>query len=889
MGKRIVIIDGNSLINRAYYAMQRPMITKEGIYTQGIYGFINMLTKIQDDYVPDYITVAWDRKAPTFRHEEYKEYKAGRKKMPPELAMEIPLMKDILTAMNIENLEIDGFEADDIIGTVARIAEEDGLEPLIITGDKDALQLATDVTHVLITKKGISEFDLYDREKMIERYQLTPEQFIDLKGLMGDQSDNIPGIPGVGEKTGIKLLTQFGSVANLLANTDQISNVKLRAKVEENAQLAAMSRRLATINQYVPLDIEMEKYKVAQPDYNALINLYVKLEFNSFLKRLHIEDNPEMSMDFDDSDVEYSKTEIVALEGLEFLNELNAETPVIIKVFSDNNHIEEPAIFGVAFLIDDKYYYVNFDAADILNELIVLLNEKKLKLIGHDLIKDYYALMYKGFTCPITEFDTAIAQYVIDPTKSNYNMKTLAFENLHYELKDEKEFMEESGQIDLLGGSTSKYIDYGFDWCIAVKRLMQQQKKSLAENQLERVFEQVELPLIEVLASMEVEGFHVDKRTLETFGTILKEEIIKLEKGIYSLAGTEFNINSPAQLGEILFEKLELPAGKKTKRGYSTSADVLEKIRDKHPIVDMVLQYRTLSKLNSTYVEGLKPLIGKDGKIRAHLQQTVTATGRISCTEPNLQNIPIRQDLGRQLRKAFVPGCENCTLVGADYSQIELRILAHLSGDENLIEAFNNGDDIHRNTAARVFNLDYDAVTPLDRSRAKAVNFGVIYGMSGFGLSEELQITRKEAEKYIKDYFDKHTAVKNYMDEQVANCKANGYSETIMGRKRYIHEINSSAYMTRQFGERLAMNSPIQGSAADIIKIAMIKVYRELKEKNYQSKLILQVHDELIIKTVKSELDEIEELLVRNMENAMELKVKLESDLNQGDTWYDLK
>lgn len=422
-----------------------------------------------------------------------------------------------------------------------------------------------------------------------------------------------------------------------------------------------------------------------------------------------------------------------------------------------------------------------------------------------------------------------------------------------------------------------------------MKRLMQQQKKILAENQLERVFEQVELPLVEVLASMEMEGFHVDKGTLETFGTILKEEIGKLEKGIYALAGTEFNINSPAQLGEILFEKLELPAGKKTKRGYSTSADVLEKIRDKHPIVDMVLQYRTLSKLNSTYVEGLKPLIGKDGKIRAHLQQTVTATGRISCTEPNLQNIPIRQDLGRQLRKAFVPGCEECTLVGADYSQIELRILAHLSGDENLIDAFNNGDDIHRNTAARVFNLDYDAVTPLDRSRAKAVNFGVIYGMSGFGLSEELQITRKEAEKYIKEYFDKHTAVKNYMDEQVANCKANGYSETIMGRKRYIHEINSSNYMTRQLGERLAMNSPIQGSAADIIKIAMIKVYRELKEKNYQSKLILQVHDELIIKTVKSELDEIEELLVRNMENAMELKVKLESDLNQGDTWYDLK
>lgn len=889
MGKRIVIIDGNSLINRAYYAMQRPMITKEGIYTQGIYGFINMLTKIQDDYVPDYITVAWDRKSPTFRHEEYKEYKAGRKKMPPELAMEIPLMKEVLTAMNIENLEIDGFEADDIIGTVARIAEEEGLSPLIITGDKDALQLATDVTQILITKKGISEFDLYDREKMIERYQLTPEQFIDLKGLMGDQSDNIPGIPGVGEKTGIKLLTQFGSVANLLANTEEISNVKLRAKVEENAQLAAMSRRLATINKYVPLDIEIEKFKSVQPDYNALINLYVKLEFNNFLKRLHIEDNEEMSMDFEDDDVDYIKTEINGDLKISVLADLEPGAEIILKVFSDNNHIEEPAMIGAAILADDKYFYVNLEEGEASKKLLDLFNEKQFHIIGHDLIKDYYVLMYKGFNCPQTTFDTAIAQYVIDPTKSNYNLKTLAFENLHYELKDEKEFMEESGQIDLLSDNGLKYMDYGFDWCIAVRRLMLMQKKTLADNGLEKVFQQVELPLIEVLASMEVEGFDVDKETLETFGVVLKEEIIKLEKGIYGLAGTEFNINSPLQLGEILFENLELPAGKKTKRGYSTSADVLEKIRDQHPIVDMVLQYRTLSKLNSTYVEGLKPLIGSDGKIRAHFQQTVTATGRISCTEPNLQNIPIRQDLGRQLRKAFVTGCEDCTLVGADYSQIELRILAHLSGDQNLLDAFNNGDDIHRITAARVFNLDSDQVTPLDRSRAKAVNFGVIYGMSGFGLSEELQITRKEAEKYIKDYFDKHLAVKNYMDEQVASCKALGYSETIMGRKRYIHEINSSNYMTRQFGERLAMNSPIQGSAADIIKLAMVKVYKELRDGNYKSRLILQVHDELIIKTNKAEMEAVEELLVRNMENAMDLKVKLESDLNQGDTWYDLK
>lgn len=887
MGNRIVIIDGNSLINRAYYAMQRPMITKEGIYTQGIYGFLNMLTKIQDDYAPDYMAVAWDRKAPTFRHEEYSEYKAGRKKMPPELAMELPMMKDILSAMSIENLEIDGFEADDIIGTVARIAEDDGLEPLIITGDKDALQLATDVTKVLLTKKGVTAFELYDREAMIDRYQLTPEQFIDLKGLMGDQSDNIPGIPGVGEKTGIKLLMQFGSVANLLANTDQIANTKLRVKVEENAQLAAMSRRLATINKYVPLDIDLEKMKIEAPDYDALIDLYVKLEFNSFLKKLHVEEKASKP-DTVEEDVAVECIEIKDLQGLESISALKKGTEVIIKVFGDYNHIDTPLLYGVGMLIDDKYYYVNLSDDQVKTGFITMLNEKQLTFGGHELKKDYYGLMFHGLQRAKSVFDTAVAQYVLDPTKSSYDLKSLMFELLHEEMKDEKDVLEEGGQMDLLGNTDAKYAEFGLIWCLAVRKLRAVQMKTLMEQDLLKVFEEVELPLIEVLASMEVDGFAVSKETLESQGSLLKHEIEKLEKGIYALAEQPFNINSPIQLGEILFEKLQLPAGKKTKRGYSTSADVLEKIRDKHPIVDMVLQYRTLTKLNSTYVEGLKPLIGRDGRIRAHFQQTVTATGRISCTEPNLQNIPIRQELGRQLRKAFVPA-DGYTLVGADYSQIELRILAHLSGDENLIDAFNHGDDIHRNTAARVFNLPYDAVTPLDRSRAKAVNFGVIYGMSGFGLSENLNITRREAERYIKDYFDKHQAVKAYMDGEVAGCKENGYTQTLMGRKRFIHEINASNFMTRQLGERLAMNSPIQGTAADIIKIAMIKVYRQLKEDGFKSKLILQVHDELIIETAMDELDEVKKLLVENMESAITLKVRLESDLNEGGNWYDLK
>lgn len=869
--------------------MQRPMITKEGIYTQGIYGFLNMLNKIIEDHKPSYMAVAWDKKSPTFRHQEYAEYKAGRKKMPAELAMEFPIMKEILSAMNIKSFELDGFEADDIIGTIARVSEEDGLKPLIITGDKDALQLATNITNVIITKRGITDFDVYDYDKMVERYQLTPEQFIDLKGLMGDQSDNIPGIPGVGEKTGIKLLTQFGSVANLLANTDQISNAKLRAKVEENAMLAAMSRRLATINKYVPLDYSLDELLFTEPDYNKLIDLYVKLEFNSFLKKLKISNNsPEVKMQPQEEKIDYEKIIINSVNELGVLNSLASDKTVYIKVFNDRKHVGNVGVEGISFIFDNKYYYANTHDTELLDRIIMILNEKKPAFAGHNLVEDYYALMCHGFDAAETLFDTSIAAYLIDPSKSDYSVKNIAFEYLHEEIPEEKKYIEDNGQIDLLGNTSDPYEEYGLIYLDAVRRLTPLLKSRIEEMEMEEVLYKVELPLVEVLASMEKEGFSCDENVLNDIGITLASEIEKTETEIFNLAGTEFNINSPVQLGDILFERLGLPAGKKTKRGYSTSAEVLDKLRDKHPIVELVLYYRTVSKLKSTYVDGLKPLIGKDGKIRAHFQQTVTATGRISCTEPNLQNIPVRNELGRSLRKAFVPS-KGGILIGADYSQIELRVLAHLSGDENLIQAFNNGDDIHKNTAARVFNLSYDEVTPLDRSRAKAVNFGVIYGMSGFGLSEELHITRKEAEKYIADYFAKHQSVKAYMDKQINDCKEKHYTKTIMGRKRFIHEINASNFMVRQAGERLAMNSPIQGSAADIIKLAMIKVYREIKERNLKSKLILQVHDELIIDTDMLETEIIKELLVRNMEEAMDLSVKLESDMNEGETWYLLK
>ena len=888
MAKKIVIIDGNSLINRAYYAMQRPMMTKEGVYTHAVYGFINMLNKIIKDQTPDYMAVAWDLKSPTFRHKEYKEYKAGRKKMPMELAMQLPIMEEVLDAMKIKNLSLEGYEADDIIGTIARRGEADGLDVLVITGDKDALQLVSEKTKVMITRKGISEFDLYDEAKMLERYELTPTQFIDLKGLMGDQSDNIPGIPGVGEKTGINLLKQFGSITNMLDNVDEISQTKLREKVRDNAPLALMSRRLAEIQTNVPIDTEIESLKMEEPDTIRLVDVYSKLEFQSFIKKL------DGGIGASEEDKSQSlSTETIELKNLGIIEDASVLADVLkpgelfIKVFSDNSHINMPTIYGIAFVIDGKYYY----AADegVVRKLIDEINDKKPIISGHGLSQDEYCLIINGAEGFTTGFDTEVCAYILDPSKSGYSLKALAAEHLHKDVPEEKEFYKGLKQESFFDDNRDAYSDYGFQWLSAVVNLKNVQKNKLEAEGLEIVYEDIERPLVYTMAAMEKEGFRTDKETLLDFGKELVGEIDSITSEIYKIADTEFNINSPKQLGEVLFEKLKLPAGKKTKTGYSTSAEVLEKLYDEHPIIPDILRYRTLAKLNSTYVEGLVPLIGFDGKIRPHFQQTVTATGRISCTEPNLQNIPIRNEYGRLLRKAFAAENSDCLLVGADYSQIELRVLAHLSEDESLIGAFNNGEDIHRATASRVFEVPYDEVTSLDRSKAKAVNFGVIYGMSGFGLSEELGISRKDAENFIKDYFEKHPKVKAYMDAQKTLCKERGYTETLFGRRRYIPEIKSSNFMVRSLGERLAMNSPIQGTAADIIKKAMNLVSAELINGGYKSRLILQVHDELIINTYKDEQERVEELLVRNMKNAAELKVDLVADLNSGSNWYELK
>lgn len=881
--ERIIIIDGNSLVNRAFYAIQRPMITKEGIYTQGIYGFLSMLYKIEEDYSPDYAAVAFDLKEPTFRHKEYSGYKAKRRPMPPELAMEMPILKDILRAMNIAILEIPGFEADDILGTVSKIAEEKGIEPIIITGDKDSLQLASDTTKVLFTKKGVSDFDLYDKDKVVERYGLTPLQFIDLKGIMGDTSDNIPGVPGIGEKGGIELLTQFGSLENMLDHTDEIKKPAMRAKVEENADLARMSKHLATIIRDVPMDVDLSEMRFGEPDQDKLRELFEKLEFKNFLKKLGPAGTGKIEIKIPE---DIREVFVRSSDDLDALDAFKGQE-VFVMQFGEFSHSKDLRPEGLVFKTPDLACYVDLRSLSF-QQFSEKLNDLGLRVYGHDVKNFLYGTIYTGSACPEVTFDTSVCEYCIDPTRKDYGLESVAYDRLGYEASSDENAQGQDDQMDLFRDSAKDDLRRGMFCASITDALRKVQESELKKQGLEKVFYGCELPLIEVLASMEAAGICCDAQFLKDFGKSLEKDVQALENEIHDLAGETFNIKSPIQLGEILFEKLELPFGKKTKRGYSTSAEVLEKLRDKHPIVDKVLEYRNLTKLASTYIDGMIPLIAPDGRIHCHFQQTVAQTGRISCTEPNLQNIPVRQELGRQIRKAFHAG-DGKVLIGADYSQIELRILAHLSEDEALLSAFNNNEDIHRLTASRVLGIPYDQVTPNERAKAKAVNFGVIYGMSGFGLSEEIHTTRKEAEEYIREYFLKHPKVKEYLDSRIELARTKGYAETILGRKRLIREISSPNYMLRQFGERLAMNTPIQGSAADIIKLAMNKVYRELKDKYPGSRLILQIHDELIIEADTEDKEEIAALLRRSMEEAVELSVKLTVDLNTSDNWYDLK
>lgn len=867
---RLVIIDGNSLLFRAYFAM-RPMMTKDGVYTHGVYAFINMLNKITSDYTPDYMAVCFDMRSETFRHRQYSEYKAGRQQTPIELLSQIPLMHDVLHAMNISVFEKESYEADDLIGTITADASRMGIESIVITGDKDELQLVDENTKVVINKKGMTEFTMYDEEAIFERYSLTPLQFIDLKGLMGDKSDNIPGVPGIGEKKGIALLKEYGSVEGVIEHADEIKG-KMGDNIRANIEMARLSKALATIMREVPVAYDFDDLRYVEPDYETLIKVYRELEFNSLIKKLRLSSSAaEEEVLNSGADISSELAKFKRVDPSKFYAKVSAGSEVVVLYEGDNNHTGLPELKRLMLLsyVDKLYTELTLSPLNVSTALTILANQG-YRYIGYDLKPLLYSMLRYEIRGVRIVHDDLIAEYLIDPNRNRYGIDKML---IKYTAIAYDESADELTQL--------YYI-----WMVCVE-----QRKLIESNNLSKVYIECELPLIETMADMEASGIRVDKSVLEQVGVELDDKIAALESAIYDKAGKVFNIKSPKQLGIVLFEDLGIPypARSKKKTGYSTSVDVLEKLQTDNPIIGDILQYRKATKLRSTYIDGLIALIGDDNRIHPHFNQTVAATGRISCTEPNLQNIPIRDEYGRNIRKAFVAEDNNHTFIGADYSQIELRILAALSGDEVLLDAFNNNEDIHRITASRVFNIPLDKVTALDRSRAKAVNFGVIYGMSGFGLSEELMISRAEAQKYIDDYFAKHEAVKAYLDEQIRIGERDNAVKTIMGRIRQIPEFTSRKYMERQLAHRLAMNTPIQGSAADIIKLAMNRVYRELEDRELKSKLVLQIHDELIIEAANEEIDVVKELLRRNMEGAVELKVKLLCDMHTGSTWYDLK
>ncbi|MBB6214931.1 DNA polymerase-1 [Anaerosolibacter carboniphilus] len=887
MTKKMVIIDGNSLINRAYYAL--PLLSsKSGDYTNAVYGFVNMLYKIMDDYRPDYISVAFDRKAPTFRHLEYDEYKAGRKKMPSELAQQLPILKDVLDALKIHRIELDGFEADDLIGTLVKYAENKELEAIVVTGDRDALQLASSKTKILITKKGISSLEEYDDKGVMERYEITPQQFIDLKGLMGDQSDNIPGVPGVGEKTAIKLIKEFGNIEELIQHTDKISSAKLREKIDEFAQQAIFSKRLATIMVDVPVEISLDELKREDPDSEKLMELFKRLEFHSLMGRVAVKNKMETT----DSNFLDVKPTSVIFDWKSLKDKIKNTGELCIRTFTDGQDIIQDDIIGIHVRCGEEHFFIKGEDVPLaLQDLKEILEDSRIRKYGHYLKRDRNSLKRYKIVLKGMAFDSAIALYLIDPTRSSYEIQDISLEYLNRKIESEEDVLGKGkSKTSFSELAEEKLIEFGMNWCNTVMSVKESLMEQMKEAELGVLFSDVEMPLVEVLSDMEFNGFMVDQSILDQLGTELDEKIQHITQSIYNEAGESFNINSPKQLGEILFDKLELPAVKKTKTGYSTNIEVLEKLQKKHPIIAMIIEYRQLVKLKSTYIDGLKAVINKEThKIHSSFNQTVTATGRISSTEPNLQNIPIKLALGREIRKVFIPSDEDYLLLDADYSQIELRVLAHISKDDNLIEAFHQDLDIHTSTASKVFGVPMEDVTSLQRSRAKAVNFGIVYGISDYGLSENLQITRKEAQLYIDEYFSRFTGVKRYMEEIVEEGRKLGYVTTLLKRRRYIPEISASNFNLRSFGERTAMNTPIQGSAADIIKLAMIKVDQELKRRKLKSRLILQVHDELIVEAHKSEIDEVKEIVKLQMENALNLDVPLKVDMNVGESWYDTK
>ncbi|OOM72892.1 DNA polymerase I [Clostridium sp. BL-8] len=866
--KKLLLLDSNSLMNRAFYALP-PLTNSDGINTNAIYGFMNMLFKMKEEINPDSIIAAFDLKAPTFRHKEYSEYKAGRNKMPPELAEQFPIIKELFKLMGIKIFEIEGFEADDIIGTVSKFAEDNDSEVFVVTGDKDALQLASERTKIVITKKGVSETAVYDEEAFINEFEVTPHQFIDVKGLMGDKSDNIPGVPGVGEKTAFKLIKEYGSIEEVLKNIDNIAGRKLKENLESNTEQAVFSKRLATIMREVPIELTIEDINSnGKENILEIKKMLMKLEMKSVLNKFK-----------DDTVSEESKVEVKAIDTIENMEELFSKKKDRIYIdysLSDASVYSKLELDLLILGEENIGNIINFkeissknkeEALDVLKALMEDESIKKVIHNGKNLVTflNKNNIEIKGF-----DFDTAIAAYLIDSSKSKYEILELVN---HY-------IGENPNENDPnIKGVLCSYLPV----------IYEELKESLHKENMDKLYYEVEHPLIYVLSSMESIGFNINEGMLDELQIKFKKEIEETQSDIYKLAEEEFNISSPKQLGKILFEKLDLPVIKKTKTGYSTNQEVLEKLMDKHEIIPKIMYYRQITKINSTYVEGLKNVIDKDGRIHSNFNQTVTTTGRLSSTEPNLQNIPIKYEMGREIRKVFIPMEETDTIISCDYSQIELRVLAHIAGDENMIDAFKHHSDIHTKTASEVFKVPVDEVTSIMRSRAKAVNFGIVYGISAFSLAEDLKISKKEAEEYMAIYLERYPKIKEYLENVVKEAQENGYVLTILNRRRFIPEIKASNKIVKALGDRLAMNAPIQGSAADIIKLAMVNVYNKLNEKKLKSELILQVHDELILNVKKDEFEEVKKLVADEMENAIKLKVALDVDVNFGKTWYEAK
>ena len=875
MSKKIVLIDGHSILNRAFFGVP-PLTNSEGLHTNAVYGFLNIMFKILDEEKPDYLTVAFDRSEPTFRHQMFDAYKGTRKPMAQELREQVPVMKEVLQAMGIKIVEMPGYEADDLLGTIAGMAEVQGMDVSIISGDRDLLQLATEKVKIRIpkTKRTGTEIEDYYAADVVERYQVTPKEFIDVKALMGDSSDNIPGVPGIGEKTATNLIVAYKSIENAYAHLEEITPKRAKTNLEEHYDMAQMSKTLATIEVHAPIEFDMEAAKLTDL-YTPEAYVYMKrLEFKNMLTRF--------SDDMSQNDLEKYFHVYHELDEIQnFFDGFSAKEAAV-------SFFEEAGIvYGLAVAKSNQnVVYLTcggFVTEGYLEEQVQKLCDGLDTLITPDLKG-----LLKHVRVPETKncIDTTIAAYLLNPLKNEYTYDDLARDilglmvpsklDLLGKLKIKKAAEEKPEALELM-------VCYEAYTCIAAKNQLLEQ---LEDHGMKKLYDEIEMPLVYVLADMEKEGVRAEKAELEAYGAQLTGRISELETSIYEKAGETFNINSPKQLGVILFEKLQMPNGKKTKTGYSTAADVLERLAPDYPIVSEILEYRQLTKLKSTYADGLALCIAPDGRIHSTFNQTITATGRISSTEPNLQNIPIRMELGRLIRKVFVPK-EGYVFIDADYSQIELRVLAHMSGDQNLIAAYQHAEDIHRITASQVFHTPLEAVTDLQRRNAKAVNFGIVYGISSFGLSQDLSITRKEAEGYIASYFETYPGIKIFLDRLVTDAKEKGYAETMFGRRRPVPELASSNFMQRSFGERIAMNSPIQGTAADIIKIAMIRVKQRLEREQLKSKLILQVHDELLIEAAADEEEYVKTLLAEEMRHAADLAVTLEVDVKSGRNWFE--